>query len=171
MLFTREMVPAVTRGRTAVTTPKFAIAEVGQGRFNSRATEGLLAGTKLQPSNVEEIFINYDEKTRKMSFSLDPAVFKAKAGTGIKASIGEKSKQLAFTMSWVANQLGYDFKASGNQSFALDSKEGSHVYSFTFPTGTLENTTVKRGPRKAKAATANGKTVETPGNPVTEDVE
>ena len=168
MLFTKEMAPVITRGRSAVTVPMVAIAEAGQGRFNSHATKALLAGTKLQPSEVKEIFVDFDEKTRKMSFTLDHTKIKgAKVGSGISASIGAKSGQLAFTISWIANQLGYNFKESGNHTFALDSKADSHVYTFAFPSGVLPNTTVKRT-RKAKGEAPKS---ESESAPVTEDIE
>ena len=170
MIFSQKNAPAVTRGRSAATVPMFAIAEVGQGRFNTHATKQLLSNFKGNPSEVKEIYIHFDESgSRKMTFSLDAAKIKgAKVGEGIKASVGEKSGQLAFTISWIANQLGYNFKDSGNHTFTLESNKDGSTFSFVFPEGTLPNTTVKRAPRKAKTA------VETPATeatPVTEDVE
>lgn len=168
MLFSQKNAPAITRGRSAATSPKFAIAEVGQGRFNTHATKALLSATKLQPSQVEMLYIDYDEKTRKMVFTLDHTKIKgAKAEDGVKAKIGEKSGQLAFTISWICNQIGYNFKESGNQTFDLvGSKDGSS-FSFTFPEGTLANNTIKRGPRKAKSDKVE--TPATPATPVTGD--
>lgn len=170
MIFSQKNAPAATRGRSAANVPMLSIAQVGQGRFNTYATKQLLNTFKGNPSEVKEIYIHFDETgSRKMAFSLDAAKIKgAKLGDGIKASVGTKSGQLAFTISWIANQLGYNFKDSGNHSFSLESNKDGSAFSFVFPEGTLANTTVKRAPRKAKTVVDAPATEATP---VTEDVE
>ena len=147
MLLNKTNLPASTRATSS--TPRFGISENAQFRFNGFATKALVAHAGIENDAVKEVFIDWDETSRTITFGLKAKDFAIKPGDGVpaKIAIGKKVKiaQLSFGGSQICNAISYDYKTSGSQSFDL--KESKGKFSAVLPTSL---TAKPKTPRKPK---------------------
>ena len=165
MLLKRSDVPQVSTGRN-ITVAMVRIRENGQVAFNKFASEKLITSAGIEANAVKEIFLDFDEATRKLGFSLKVPKG-AKPGDGFPAQMKKtkekesKTKvyeQLQFSGAGAFRHIKYDYVASGSQVFSAVQENGK--IEITIPEGALTPVEKKaRKPRKSKDSTleASGK--------------
>lgn len=139
-------------GRTA-TTPTISIAENGQVRFNSLATKHIVNKKYLILDDMGDRdyrFIAVDGLPKGLT-EADVVVLKWQDAKG------NTLDSIYFGFGGTLKELGYDYKASGNQVFEAtlqDVKEGKGVFAavaFKLPKGKLTPKPVQHRERKNKA--------------------
>lgn len=141
----RNELPASTRGRGANTSPSVGITASGQLRFNKALVDALGPDRNL-------IDVGIDEDSRTLVLTVVRAVPKGrKAEELFELKTDKSGAYAAMTGVWKHESVDYDFKASGNQSFAatVDAKAGT--VRINLPHALKPRPTTPRKPKVEKA--------------------
>jgi hypothetical protein len=162
----RSEMPVAQKGKSS--GPSVSVTENGQVAFNAAASEGLggRAITKVAIAHDSETgqFGVYPKGHKSVAKLTDADMFdirwnKEKNKKGQKQSLSGTVS----SMSGLLKANGYDYKASGQQSFAVTIGK-DNVLSFTLPKGKL--TPKPKNPRKPKVAPAAPAAPESGNGPV-----
>lgn len=133
------------RGKAAATEAVIAVADNGQIVLNSFASKALEGKYGL---------IVFDASTRTLGIAMLNTLPKGMTeDETYKIGEGKKSKQKFVSGSQVLKEVGYDYVASGRQTFKgkMSTEKGiGQVVSFVVPEGSLTKKEVK--PRKKKVS-------------------
>jgi len=149
--------PVLRFGRSA-TEPSVAISENGQVRFNTLAKSFAGDFTKI-------LVADFDEKTRVLKLLAVedlPKSLKDKGWTEDDIAVMRQSKSkdgkvkggMYISLAVVFRKLGYNFKASGNQTFTPTIDPAKHTLTFVVPEGALKAKPKQARFKKEKAPVA-----------------
>ena len=145
----KSSLPVLRFGRGA-TDPIVSISENGQVRFNKLAQE--FAG------DLKKVVIaDFDAKTRAMKLLAVAAPPKGWTEEDcFTLNVGKKGggSYISCAAVFRMEEVGYDFKASGNQTFKPTIDATKHVITFTVPKGALQAKPKAVRTKKAKAPAA-----------------
>jgi hypothetical protein len=150
----RSTLPVLRFGR-GTTEPSVAISENGQVRFNNAASAFAGDLTKI-------VIADFDAKTRAMKLLAVAAppkgwseddCFELRQSQSKDGKV-KGGKYISAASVWRLDEVGYDFKASGNQTFVPTIDATKHVLSFVVPKGALQAKPKQTRVKKEKAPVA-----------------